>query len=300
MTSDALTKPRLYLVGAPKAGSSALGHFLAQHPQISLCRIKEPNFHCRDLDMPGPKTEAEYLGLFDPTPETKFLMDGSILSLYSHTAAASIAQYVDNAKILMILRNPVEAMYSWHGQMVFTANEPIQNFAAALDAEADRKQGQRLPSAGVSSCCPQLLFYRDMMRYAEQLQRYRDVFVPEQIHVVLYDDFKADPATVYRKILDFLELEEFHPEFNPINPPKVRRNWRLHLWLKRLFAAPTRALLSAEFRLRLINWLDRINSKPQGREALAPELAAQLKAQCRPDIIKLGAMLNRDLTHWYT
>lgn len=300
MTADSLTKPQVYLVGAPKAGSSALGNFLAQHPQISICRIKEPNFHCRDLDMPGPKTESEYLSLFDRTPATKVLLDGSILSLYSKTAAASIADYVENPKILMILRNPVESMPSWHAQMVFTANEPIPDFAEALAAEAERKQGLRLPEFGASSRCPQLLFYRDIMRYAEQLQRYRDIFAPHQMHVVLYDDFKVDPAAAYAQVLDFLELDPFTPEFKPVNPAKVRRNWRVHSLLKRFFAAPTRALLPAELRLRLITWLDRVNSRTQQRDSLDPELVAQLKAECRPDIIKLGEMLNRDLSHWYS
>lgn len=263
-----------------------------------MCWIKEPNFHCQDLDMPGPKTEAEYLGLFEPTSATRLLADASILSLYSREAPTCIAAYVEDPRIVMMLRNPVEAMYAWHGQMVFTANEPLHEFSDALAAESDRKEGRRIPRSGTSSRCPQLLYYREIMRYADQLQRYRDTFPPKSIHVALYDDFKADPLAVYAQILGFLDLDPFVPELKVVNPPKVRRNWQLHYWLKKLFAAPARALLPAKLRLRLIVRLDQANSRPEKRQPLDPQLEQRLKLECRPDVLRLGQMLDRDLSHW--
>lgn len=293
------TKAKLYLVGAPKAGSSALANLLAQHPQISMCRIKEPNFHCHDFQLPGPKTEQEYLSLFSITPQTKFMADASILYLYSRSAAAAIAEYAPQAHILMILRNPVEAMYSWHSQMVFTGNEPITDFEKAIDAESERKQGRLIPQIGTTKYCPELLFYGDIMRYYEQIERYFSLFARQKILILFYDDFKNNPILVYQKTLKFLGLDEsFLPQSKNVNPSKVRRNLKLHYLLKKIFAEPARILLPAELRLNLINFLDQINSREARRLPMDPKLEKILKDKCMPDIIQLGNLLGRDLKHW--
>ena len=294
-----MIKPQLYLVGAPKAGSSALSAFLGEHPQINMCRIKEPNFHCRDFDIPSPRTEQEYLGLFDRHKSESLLGDASILYLYSQQAAASIASYAESPKILIILRDPIEAMYAWHSQMVFTANEPLEDFQEALKAETARKNGRLLPSAGTGNTCPQLLYYREIFNYAEQLPRYFELFDKKQIHVVLYDDFKIDASNVYAEILNFLGLSSFSPNFKKVNPPKVRRNLKFHLLLKKLFAAPTRRFLPPELRLQIICFLDKLNSKPKKRKPLDADFELKLKSEFRPAIMELEKMIDRDLSNWY-
>jgi hypothetical protein len=291
-------RPNAYLVGAPKAGSSALGVFLNQHPQISVCQIKEPNFHCRDLDLPGPKTEAEYLSLFNPNSRTKVLLDGSILSLYSMEAAKSIAAYKSDAKIIMILRNPIESVYSWHSQMVFTGNEPILDFEKALAAEAERKKGKLIPDFGTTHNCPSLLFYSKIMDYSDQISRFLQYFSKQQILILFHDDLKADAKQEYVKVLKFLDLDEFSPTFKVTNPNKIRRNLWLHSTLKRFFAAPTKALLPSMLRLRLINILDRVNSVEAKRKVLDESCVNRLKEVYEPKIMNLEKLLQVDLAHW--
>lgn len=291
-------RPQLFLVGAPKAGTSALSTFLAQHPQIAMCRIKEPNYHCPDLDLPGPATEAEYLALFEPGPQTRILCDASILYLYSREAAERIRCYAPDAAILMLLRNPLEAMLSWHSQMVFTANENFRDFGQALRAEPERKAGRRRPRTGVAARCPELLFYRDVMRYAEQIERYLAVFDRDQIRILFYEDFVAAPLEVYAGILGFLRLDPFEPRLRRVNVNKERRSWKLHSALKVAFAAPARALLSPRLRLDLIGWLDRLNSRELRRNPIDAELERQLREELRPEIERLGELTGHDLSHW--
>lgn len=294
-----LAKPRLFLVGVPKAGTSALSAQLSQHPEICLCGIKEPNFFAPDLNMPGPKTEEEYLSLFVTTPQTRVLLDASILYLYSRVAAKQIANYVEDPKLLIVLRNPVDAMHAWHGQMVYTSNEPLVNFEEALAAEAERKQGRKIPTAGSASRCPALLFYRDMFRYAEQLERYFDVFDRNQIHIINYDDFRRDPTTVHTDIMKFAGLDpSFMPKFDVVNPSKERKFQNFHFLLKRLFAAPTRALLPARVRLNFIEIVDRFTSRPVKRKSLDPALRTMLAEECRADILRLNEMLGGEFTSW--
>jgi Sulfotransferase domain len=291
-------RPELFLVGAPKAGTSALAVFLAQHPQIAMCRIKEPNFHCPDLDLPGPRGEREYLDLFEPGPETRFLADASVLYLYSREAARRIRAFAPDARIVMVLREPVQAMYAWHGQMVYTGNEPITDFATALEAEEDRKRGRRLPAAGTGRRSPALLFYRDVMRYADQVPRFLDAFPREQVAIRLYDDFLADPERFYDGLIEFLGLRPFRPALRSVNPPRERRAPRLHRLMKRLLAAPAREMLPARIRLDWIQRWDRLTSRAAPRAPLAPALAADLRAGCRSDVLRLAECIDRDLSAW--
>ena len=292
-------KPSFYLVGEPKAGTSALAALLDQHPQISMCKIKESNFHCPDFNIPKPKSEQEYLSLFITTPETKVLADASILSLYSHQSAHSIAEYSDHPKILMVLRNPVDAMYAWYSQMSFVRNETLPSFQAALDAEAQRKQGNLIPDYGVIKDCPQLLFYRDIMRYSEQVERYFSVFRQEQILILTHDDFNADTNGIYSKVLDFIDVDPFTPQFEKVNANKERRMPGLHSFLKKTCAAPAKAILPTKLRSDILMIMDKINSREVKRPELNEQLKSTLTAECLPDILQLEKLIKRDLSHWY-
>jgi Sulfotransferase domain len=293
------TLPTLYLVGVPKAGTSAFSMFLAQHPQVCFARYKETNYYNRDFDLPRPQTEDEYFGLYQVTPETRALCEASVLNMYSREAAAAIARNTDDPRILMILRNPVDVMYSWHGQLVYTGNEPITDFRRALEAEPERKAGRLLPKAGTASRCPQLLYYRNFVRYAEQVERYFNMSKRENIIIFTYDEFMSNPLAVYQEVIRSLGLDDaFVPEFRIVNPAKVRRNPSVHYWMKRLLAGPARALLSYQFRLKLISIVDRVNTRELKRSALDTDLEEALKEECLPDVIRLGELIGRDLTHW--
>ncbi|MEQ9407467.1 MAG: sulfotransferase [Fuerstiella sp.] len=290
--------PDAYLVGAPKAGSSALMNMLIQHPEIQGCGIKEPNYHCRDLDMPGARTTREYLKLCVRQPNKKVLVDGSILNLFSQEAAKSIHSCSPDARILMVLRNPVEAMYSWHSQMVFTGNEPIVDFREALEAESDRRNGLRVPAFGASSRCPELLYYSAVMKYAEQIPRYLALFPRDHIHILLQEDLRRDPANVSSAVFAFLGVSQFKPVAESVNANKVRRSPGLHRTLKQIFAAPARVLLPVRLRWQLIRMLDRWNSVETPRPKMTDQLAQTLAEQVRPDVEQLEILLGRTLNHW--
>ncbi|MBL8820397.1 MAG: sulfotransferase [Planctomyces sp.] len=291
--------PNAYLVGAPKAASSALMNMLLQHPEIEGCAIKETNFHCRDLDMPGARTLEEYQEMCRVSSEAKVLIDGSILSLYSQEAAKSIYEMCPDAKILMVLRNPVEAMYSWHSQMVFTGNEPITDFEEALKAESERRQGRLIPAFGTTHRCPQLLFYSSIMNYVEQLPRFTTLFPAENIMILLQEDLKEGAVEQCRRVFRFLGVTDFCAVPDVVNVNKQRRFAGLHRFLKRWFASPVRALVPTRLRLRMILQMDRWNSVETKRERLSPETMAVLRENCLPQIRSLEQMIGRELGQWY-
>ena len=294
------TRPQLFLAGAPKAGTSALANFLAQDDRISVSSVKETNFLCPDLDLPRPRSEQEYLSLFKVSPRTRVLLDASILYLYSKRAAEEIAAYCPNARILVMLRNPIDAMYAWHGQMVYTGNEPLTRFEDALEAEADRKQGRRVPRHGAASRCPELLFYREVMRYADQLERFQRVFPADRIQVLRFEALARSPSDVFHSALRFAGLEpEKLPELRSVNASQIRTAPGLHAWLKRHFAGVARELLPLRLRLRMIKQIDRLTSRTSPRPPLAEATRAALVEECRPDIKRLERILGDDLRAWY-
>src|SRR5207244_5474572 len=105
-------------------------------------------------------------------------------------------------KLSLALRNPVEVMYAEHSERVFCNVEHIRNFNAALDSGEQRTwrtgpfKNQRIIR----------MRYRDVARFSQQVGRYFAVFGRENVHVIIYDDFKLNPSNVYRQLLDFLQV----------------------------------------------------------------------------------------------
>src|SRR5262245_23487023 len=165
-----MRKPDFFIVGAPKCGTTAMNDYLQVHPEIFIPAKKEIHFFGADLQFlkGGRVTEQEYLTYFFPAQGEKRVGEASVWYLYSQHAAAEIQAFSPTARIIIMLRNPVDMMYSLHSQRLYNDNENLVNFAEALAAEGDRQQGKRLyPKA--SDVMGSL--YRTAATYTPQVQR---------------------------------------------------------------------------------------------------------------------------------
>ena len=116
-------KPDFFVVGAPKCGTTAICAYLGQHPEVFIPRIKEINFFGSDLTgLRSARNLNEYLAFFEPG-DGKCCGEGSTWYLFSKTAASEIHRHNPSAKIIIMLRDPVEAMYSLHNQLLYNGNE---------------------------------------------------------------------------------------------------------------------------------------------------------------------------------
>ena len=216
-------KPNFFIVGAPKSGTTAMYEYLRAHPDIFMPLLKEPYFFGDDLIYQVPRlSEADYLDLFSMAHGPKRRGEASVTYLYSKKAAEEIADFDPEARIIIMLRNPVEMIYSLHSQVFFTGSEDIEQFEVALAAEPDRKRGHRIPD----NCrIVDFLFYREFVKYSDQVQRYLHTFGSEQVHIIIFDDFKRDVPQTYRTALGFLGVDESFrpPTFEPVNRNKIRR-----------------------------------------------------------------------------
>jgi hypothetical protein len=220
-------RPDFFIVGHPKCGTTALYSMLRAHPQIYMPDLNEPRFLASDLRDrfhvalagPLPDTLEEYLALFEPAGPGQLAGEASPTYLSSRTAAQAIAELQPRARIVAILREPASFVRSMHMQYVQGHIETERDLRKALELEPARRRGERLPR---NSHRPDVLLYSDHVRYVEQLHRYHDVFAPEQVLVLIYDDFRRDNEATIRTVLRFLDVEDTPPTTTREVNPTVR------------------------------------------------------------------------------
>jgi hypothetical protein len=268
---------------------------------VFLSKVKEPYFFGSDLALApywGIHNEADYLALFAETAGAKRIGEASVWYLYSAMAAREIKEFSPSAKIIIMVRNPVDVLYSLHGQFLRSYNEDIISFEEALDAEEDRRSGARIPD---SAHFPRGLIYRDVVRFSAQVERYFNVFGRENVFVVVFDDFARDTAVVYERVLQFLDIDStFRADlklYNKSMPIYIRpslRYWKTHPRLRRRID-----MLMTSYPRRLIGKLIDSMARPLDRPSkMTAETRARLLQEFAEEIESLGRLLNRDLSHW--
>ncbi|MGF1590850.1 MAG: sulfotransferase [Pleurocapsa sp.] len=303
-------KPNLFIVGQPKSGTTALHQFLGQHPEIYMSSIKEPHFFCADFHLESDRTygkqrffdyrnESAYLQLFNKARNVKIAGESSTNYLYSQVAAEKIHNFHPDAKIIMILREPAQFLYSLHSHYVKFTEENEPDFLTALALESDRRQEKSL-SPRVTS--PSYVYYSQRVQYYQQVKRYRDRFSPNQIKVIIFEEFQSENERIFREILKFLAVESnFKPEYEAVNVNKeVKFKAINNLVNTPLVKSISKNLLSQEFNDFV---RDKIVEKllwHQAPKAKMPEeIKVQLMQQYQPEVIKISELLGIDLvTKW--
>jgi hypothetical protein len=297
--------PDFFIVGAPKCGTTAMNDYLKQHPEIYVPDLKDIYFFGSDINSTSrTNTKEKYLSCFSRVNGEKRVGESSVWYLYSKLAATEIQTFCPTAKILIMLRNPIDMIYSLHNQFLYELLEDIIDFQGALDAEEDRKRGLRLPDDKYirgRHFTKELLFYREVAKYSQQIARYLDIFGRENVHVIIFDDFKRDAAKSYKEVLQFLEVNDsFQPEFHTINANKRLRSIALRKFLLRRPRVAQWAVKLIPHRLRhdLYHKLQTFNTVKESRPPIDPELRSLLQAEFAPEVEQLSRLLDRDLTYW--
>ena len=281
--SRSRVKANLFIVGAPKCGTTAWVRYLRTHPGIFFADMKEPTHFATDL--PGIRwvpTLAEYESLFDRGFGAPVVAEASAMYLYSADAADAIRRYNPDAKILIFLRSQDDFLQSYHHQLLFRFAETIEDFETAW-----RLSGNRPPETVPRTCRePRLLDYRAVASFREQVERYLDRFPAEQVRVFNLSDWAADPRAAYLRILDFLGLEDD----GRTNFPRVKeaKSYRIK-WIGRLIAHPP------AFAVSLVKLLRKIT----GRSALGIAERASLLASRRGYRTSMSPQLREEIRSYY-
>jgi hypothetical protein len=293
--------PNFFIVGAPKCATTSMDNYLGQHPDIFMCPHKEIHYFADDLYPQGSKCSwARYREFFANARNEAIVGESSVFYMLSQTAAQAIRDFCPEAKILIMLRNPVDVIAAHHSQILYECYETEKSLRRALELE----QVRRKVFAGQSiSIRDRVTFYREIVAFSSQIQRYLERFSRDQIHFVIYDDLKKDSPFVYKEVLRFLGVDpNFEPSYTIENANKILRSSRIQIFLRETPDWVTRGsrylLPSAQWRYRLKTYLKKLNSKPVAREAMPDDLRVSLARELLPEIDRLSNLLDRDLTHW--
>ncbi|RMF12029.1 MAG: sulfotransferase [Alphaproteobacteria bacterium] len=293
--------PNFFIVGAPKCATTAMDRYLSEHPEIYMSPVKECNFFARDLYPSGVACSEEYYaGLFKDAGDEPVVGESSVFYMLSSEAAKAIHDHNPDARILIMLRDPVEVVASHHSQIVYETFETEKSLERALALEPERRKQFEGQALKVSQ---RVLLYRDIVKFSEQIERFLKVFPREQVHIVLYDDVKKDLPGVYRGILEFLGVDpDFKPSFVVENANKKMRSERFGKFLRQTpdwVSRLSRVILPRRsWRVKLREKLKRLNTRFTKRDPIPEQVRVSLATELWPEVEKLEKLLGRDLGHW--
>ena len=266
-------------------------------------RLKEPHFFARDFPSQRRiRTAEQYLALFSGAPPNAVVGEASVWYLYSQVAVQEIIRVRQDAKFIVMLRNPVEVVQSLHGQQLVGFVEDIVDFESAWRAQDRRAQGEDIP---LHCSEPAHLQYGKIYSFADQLERLFRIVPKSQVRVLIYEQFFSDPAAQYQEVLQFLGLPfEGRTSFERVNVNQLPGNLAIYNFISR----PPRIIRPAFVVLR---WLSRTLGLRLGvvsrrladvqvreRQAVSPALEGELKRYFASDIERLETLIGRSLDTW--
>lgn len=299
MNSFSRPKPNFFVVGAAKSGTTSLWMYLKQHPDVFMpetINLKEPAYFCH---LYGVKDYKKYISIFEKAKGIKAIGEASHAYLSSPESASWIKEFNPLAKIIIILRNPVERAYSLYNWMISEGYEWVFPFEKALAIEEKRLQDEKFQHNNPEYWYNYLYFNSGL--YSKQIKRYFNVFPKEQIRIFLFEDLRENPIGLTQQIYNFLGVD---PSFIPNNtkiynskktPKFVRLQFfckqKLYQYLRKMRIPKSRKIQSKTLQLNCsIGKNEKINLKTRKK----------LQFWYEKDIKETADLINRDLEHWLT
>lgn len=286
-----------FIIGTPKSGTTAVYEFLKEHPDIYLPSMKEPHFFADDLGgYKAHKEKNDFYSLY-AGQEKKIKGDASIFHAYSETAIKKIKKSHPNTKLIYMIRNPCEAVPSFHSQLLFTQDETVNDLSKAWNLIAQRKNNKNIPK----TCrAPKILRYDKIYEYATQYKKILSEFDKESVLVIIYDDFKKDPDKEMRKIYQHIGVKYSAPNVRVINPNTVNK----YDFLARLLRHPPVWLRSIKRKIlgkgptKIYYKLLEINTIEKKRAKLQESVKNEIKECYKDEIREIQELLCIDLSEW--
>jgi hypothetical protein len=291
--------PNLFIAGVPKAATTTWYQVLDRHPDVFMSEDKELRFLDQDLTFDNRvRSEEDYLAYFADAGDERRRGEASPWYFYSEEAPRRIRECSEDPRVLVFLRDPVERLYSLHGQMVNAGAENIEDFREALAAQADRKRGRRLPDLFEPR---EGLHYRDIAHYAPHARRFLSTFDDDELLFVRFETFAERPEELYRRICRFIDVDpDDDAEIPASNSHKVLRSQRVRDFLKDP-PAPIQALATrvpGDWPKAARDYLWELNLKRAERDPMPADVRRKLTEHCRRDVEELEDLLGWDLADW--
>ena len=302
--------PDFFIVGAPRCGTTSMSRYLSKHPHICFSKPKEPHFFSLILDeYPEADVQKDYLERFfaHHTEKHRVVGEGSVSYLYTPQSIERILRLNPDARFIVMVRNPVDLVYSYHSRLLVILDEDVVDLSEAWSLQAARARGEHIPKHCRRA---DLLQYEDIGKLGEQVEKLFDLVGAERCLVTPLEDLVRDPLAVYKRTLEFIGIEyDGLTTFKPRQENKAYRYRWLHLALTRPPKVMVNYMGALDWRnkrkakrekplMKLRKKVLHINTVLKPRPPLEPELRRQLQQTFAADVEKLGALIGRDLSHW--
>ena len=288
--------PNFLIIGVQKAGTTSIYNYLQEHPQVFMSKVKETNFLEKDWENLPPEqqnkngivTVEKYAELFRDVKNEKAIGEASPNYLFHYeSSAARIKKYVPEAKLIVVLRNPVERAYSDH----------LMHLRDAIGYRSLSEQIKH--SSHKSFILRKGFYYLPLKHYFEQFGR-------EQIQVFFYEDLCNNPHSFMQEMYKFLEVDaKFTPNTTKkAQVAKVPKNKTINNLLQRknmlrnTVAKIMKTVVPLETRQKLRDRLIEFNSHAKQEVPLSKKERQQLIELYREDILNLQDLVGRDLSSW--
>ncbi len=298
-------RPTFIVIGAPKAGTTALYHYLDAHPEVYMAPVKEalffrypPEQHqdgVPDTLKKGAIRSLEaYLALFDGIQQEKAVGEASPQYLHNALAAANIKRTLPGVKIVAILRHPVDRAHSQYLMHVNAGRAPYRPFETFFK--------EALPHRDAWTAMPYDCYGLARSFYYQGLKRFYDLFPSAQIRVYRSDDLKADPGALLADLYGFLGVESsFRPDLSvPHNMGKgLPRNqaWHRLIVMKSGIKTGMKRLMPAPWRYRLRQWL--MQNTHTTKQPLDPQVRDAFFDVYQDDVRQTQRLTGVDLSLWF-
>ena len=288
-------KPTFFIIGAPKCGTTSLHHYLSTHSQVTMSVPKEPHYFSTDINNGGIRDEEEYLDCFSHgDKKTIAIGESSTLYLYSKVAVQKIYDYDKKSKFIIMVRNPIKIAQSFHQVALKVFGETETNFQKAWLLEQNRKVGQGIPKGCIDR---QLILYGKIAKIGQQIERLTSYISPENIHFIIYDDFKNFTKHEYIKVLKFLNLNSELPiDFLVRNKSRKIKNETVTKLINH--ASFFKKKLGIKTRFNVANRIHKVNVTDQPLDKLPKNFLAKMNKFFEHDINLISQFVKKDLSNW--
>lgn len=284
--------PNVIIIGAQKAGTSALFNWLSQHPDIDgPTNMKDfPFFVDENIYSNGMNW---FSNLF--ADDKKIVLHGHVNYLYhSKVSSKRIKEEIPEAKLICVLRNPTERAYSAFWQAKKAGYESCESFEVALENEKKffKNNGTDVKFLAHNT-------YLDHGSYTKQINDFLSVFDKSRLKIVLFDDLVKKREEIFNEIIDFIGVSAFDPEYKRVNESGMPKSQLLQKMVVK-FSLPkwAKKIVSADVRVKIIGFIKNLNVKKVSYPLLNPETKAELDLHYEKEIGKLERLIKKSLAHW--
>lgn len=297
-------KVNLFLIGAPKCGTTSLAKYLSLHEKIFLPKIKEPHYFAIKHILPPISGYIQSINKynelynFDVTDKMEYFLDASVWYYSKKEIAQELYNYNPLSKIILIIRNPYDAIRSLFIHRAMALQEDCIDINEAIKLEDSRKKGKNIPVSLKKTA--QGLFYVENYKYAQKIENYYNIFGKENVKVLFFDDLIQNKKQIFDDIFNFLSLKndiDLNLTKDVFNKSIIYRNNIVNKFIK--FVPKTmKRRFSSIYRKYIDEKINQLVPKNTIIDEYNNEILELLKSVYTPEIEALEELLNIDLKNW--